>query len=229
MSTKYVALLALLSALFHNPSAIHAQGSGFTYQGHLADNGVAGNGNYDLRFTLFDAPSNGNVIGSPVSASSITVANGLFTVTLNSARLRFRARSGGWNSNGQTGRERGYFHGFDPKAAHYRHSLRSNSRYGDRADQWRADYGRHGQRNPTGARRSSSEPQRRRVRRVSSRRYRIVPDNKRHSGKRRLCADWSDNHAQDLAPEEPDRPGSVLALQPKHRLDGQRDDRVGRR
>ena len=32
-----------------------AQGTAFTYQGRLIDNGVPATGSYDLRFVLFDA------------------------------------------------------------------------------------------------------------------------------------------------------------------------------
>jgi hypothetical protein len=40
-----------------------AQATAFTYQGRLTDAGNPANGNYDLRFQLYDAPTGGNVIG----------------------------------------------------------------------------------------------------------------------------------------------------------------------
>ena len=57
-------------------------GTGFTYQGSLKDGGNPANGQYDFRFTLFDAHTGGNPVGSPVAVSGRQVTNGLFTVTL---------------------------------------------------------------------------------------------------------------------------------------------------
>ncbi|HKP53635.1 MAG TPA: hypothetical protein VJ183_13410 [Chloroflexia bacterium] len=56
-------------------------GSGFTYQGHLLDNGNPANGQYDFVFTLFDALSGGNQVGT-VTLTSQTVSDGLYTATL---------------------------------------------------------------------------------------------------------------------------------------------------
>jgi hypothetical protein len=65
-------------------------GSGFTYQGRLLDGGNPANGTYDLRFTLFDALTGGSQVGSPLTLSSQTVTNGLFTVTLDFGTTAFR-------------------------------------------------------------------------------------------------------------------------------------------
>src|SRR5207302_4141308 len=46
-------------------SPLTTTGSGFTYQGRLKDGGSPANGQYDIVFTLFDAPSAGNQVGSP--------------------------------------------------------------------------------------------------------------------------------------------------------------------
>jgi hypothetical protein len=59
-----------------------AQGTAFTYQGRLAENGNPANGAYELRFALFDALSGGGQIGSPLTNSAVAVINGNFTVTL---------------------------------------------------------------------------------------------------------------------------------------------------
>jgi len=59
-------------------------GTGFTYQGGLSDAGVPANGNYDMIFNLYDAPTNGNAIGSFSIFGAVPVSNGLFTVELNS-------------------------------------------------------------------------------------------------------------------------------------------------
>lgn len=58
-----------------------AQGTAFTYQGQLNDDANPANGNFDLRFTLFDAVTNGDAIGS-LTNTSTSVSNGLFIVTL---------------------------------------------------------------------------------------------------------------------------------------------------
>jgi hypothetical protein len=61
---------------------LHAQGTAFTYQGRLNDNGAPATAIYDLRFTIYDAAANGNVSGGPVTSSTVGVTNGLFTVLL---------------------------------------------------------------------------------------------------------------------------------------------------
>jgi hypothetical protein len=62
----------------------HAQASqttAFTYQGQLNASGAFPTGQYLFTFTLFDASTGGNVVGSPVSENA-QVINGLFTVDL---------------------------------------------------------------------------------------------------------------------------------------------------
>lgn len=60
-----------------------AQSSTFTYQGQLSSSGAATTGLYDLRFTLHDAPSLGNQVGSPQVVAPLGVTNGLFKAELN--------------------------------------------------------------------------------------------------------------------------------------------------
>jgi hypothetical protein len=57
-------------------------GTAFTYQGRLKSAGQPANGNYDLRFALYDASSGNGQIGSPVTNSPVIVTNGNFTVLL---------------------------------------------------------------------------------------------------------------------------------------------------
>src|ERR1019366_6267064 len=57
-------------------------GTAFTYQGRLKSAGQPANGNYDLRFALYDAASGNGLIGSPVSNAPVIVTNGNFTVLL---------------------------------------------------------------------------------------------------------------------------------------------------
>jgi hypothetical protein len=78
------AVLALLtlSTLNFQLSTAHAQGTAFTYQGRLNDGANPANGTYDLRFTVYDSPSGGLVVGGPLTNAPTAVSNGLFTVTL---------------------------------------------------------------------------------------------------------------------------------------------------
>ena len=71
----------LLAAVFAASNAT-AQTTQFTYQGKLTDNGATINALYDFVFTLWDAPTNGNQIGSPVSVQNTAVVDGIFTVKL---------------------------------------------------------------------------------------------------------------------------------------------------
>lgn len=54
-----------------------------TYQGRLSDGNTAANGEYDLRFTVFDALTNGTAQSSSVRIENAQVTNGIFTVPLN--------------------------------------------------------------------------------------------------------------------------------------------------
>jgi hypothetical protein len=75
-----------LLAICYLPSAIgfsvFAQGTAFSYQGRLNDGGSPATGIYDLRFTVCDALTNGNIIAGPLTNSATGVTNGLFAVTL---------------------------------------------------------------------------------------------------------------------------------------------------
>ncbi len=53
----------------------------FTYQGRLQDAGQPAGGKYDFRFTLYDAPAAGTVLGVVVQ-TNVPVVNGLFAVDL---------------------------------------------------------------------------------------------------------------------------------------------------
>jgi hypothetical protein len=54
-----------------------------TYQGRLSDVGAAANGQYDLRFTAFDALTGGAAQSAVVAIENAQVTNGIFTVQLN--------------------------------------------------------------------------------------------------------------------------------------------------
>src|SRR5882724_7742835 len=75
------AFLLLLATLTPQLST-WAQGTDFTYQGHLTDGGNPANGtNYGMVFYLYDAPTNGYQLDS-LPIGSVPVSNGLFTVDL---------------------------------------------------------------------------------------------------------------------------------------------------
>ncbi len=82
MKNKLFAILALLllCTLPSQLSTAFAQGTAFTYQGQLDDGTNAANGAYDLRFHLYNAVTNGNLIAGPITNLATPVSNGLFTV-----------------------------------------------------------------------------------------------------------------------------------------------------
>jgi hypothetical protein len=57
-------------------------GTAFTYQGQLTEAGAPATGQYDLQFTLYDAPSGGTQVGPRLSTNAVAVSEGLFTVSL---------------------------------------------------------------------------------------------------------------------------------------------------
>lgn len=63
-------------------SPARAQGTSFTYQGHLNDGARPADGSYDLRFGVFDQPSAIAAIAGPLTNSAVAISNGVFTVTL---------------------------------------------------------------------------------------------------------------------------------------------------
>ena len=75
------ALLALLT-LNLQPSTAHAQGTAFTYQGQLQNNGALASGTYNLQFSLYTNSAGGTAVAGPVTNSAVAVTNGLFTVTM---------------------------------------------------------------------------------------------------------------------------------------------------
>ncbi|MGP8234995.1 MAG: hypothetical protein ACLQVW_06270, partial [Limisphaerales bacterium] len=74
----FVSILGLLSAL----GQAAAQGTAFTYQGQLNDNGTPANGSYDLSFGLFNVATGEKTVVAPRTNSAVCVTNGQFTVIL---------------------------------------------------------------------------------------------------------------------------------------------------
>jgi hypothetical protein len=77
-------LLFVLAALAAEPLKATPLGTSFTYQGRLTDGAIPANGNYDLKFSLYDANVGGLLVGTPTSITlaPVLVTNGLFTVSL---------------------------------------------------------------------------------------------------------------------------------------------------
>lgn len=57
--------------------------STINYQGRLANAGAAANGNYDFRFTLYNAASGGAAQSETLTTPNVAVSNGVFTAQLN--------------------------------------------------------------------------------------------------------------------------------------------------
>jgi hypothetical protein len=89
-------LLALMAGLAaaQTPQATPL-GTDFTYQGQLKQDGNPMDGTCDFRFSLWDAPSDGNPIGSTQSPPPVGVADGTFTVQLDFGSDAFRG-DGRW-------------------------------------------------------------------------------------------------------------------------------------
>jgi hypothetical protein len=66
-------------------SPLAAVGSGFTYQGQLKSSNNPVNGTCDFQFSLYDAVSGGAQVGATQTIPAVNVANGVFTVVLNSS------------------------------------------------------------------------------------------------------------------------------------------------
>ena len=79
---KHISLTALLLAVITSSIPAAPLGTAFTYQGRLNSGTNPVTGNYDLKFALYNALTNGTLTGGPVTNSAVGVTNGLFTVAL---------------------------------------------------------------------------------------------------------------------------------------------------
>ena len=82
MKLKSVSAALAFLACSCPPILAAPSGTAFTYQGKLTDSGQPANGIYDLRFTIYDALANGQVVGGPLTNTATSLFNGLFTLTL---------------------------------------------------------------------------------------------------------------------------------------------------
>jgi hypothetical protein len=74
--------LTLLAALNLQPATAFAQGTAFTYQGRLNNNGSPAAGTFNLTFALFNTNASGVAIAGPITNNAVFVTNGLFTVLI---------------------------------------------------------------------------------------------------------------------------------------------------
>jgi hypothetical protein len=85
MKTKFklltVSAWALACLTFWTTTAF-SQGTAFTYQGRLQNNGAPANGSYDLKLSLFSTNQSGVPFGPTITNAAVPVTNGLFTATL---------------------------------------------------------------------------------------------------------------------------------------------------
>ena len=82
---RWLMLLALSTfTTFYvaQPSTAFAQGTAFSYQGSLQNNGSPASGTYNLQFSLFNVNSGGSAVAGPVTTNGVIVTNGLFTVLI---------------------------------------------------------------------------------------------------------------------------------------------------
>ncbi|RFF26925.1 hypothetical protein DZK25_09965, partial [Wenzhouxiangella sp. 15181] len=61
----------------------------FTYQGELEQSGTPADGDYDFRFTLWDAESSGTKLQGPVEDTRVPVNDGLFTANIDFGSIVF--------------------------------------------------------------------------------------------------------------------------------------------
>ena len=93
MNRKIITLV--VSILFSCALSGDPLGTGFTYQGELKQLGAPANGPFDFRFLLFDIDVGGSSIADPVLLEDVDVADGVFTVELDSRRDTSRFSSCG--------------------------------------------------------------------------------------------------------------------------------------
>jgi len=89
----FLALMSLLAT----PVGLVASaplGTAFTYQGQLLQGSSPATGSYALRFTLFDAVTNGNTVAGPITNNAVVVANGLLTVVVDFGAPVFNGNAG---------------------------------------------------------------------------------------------------------------------------------------
>jgi hypothetical protein len=80
MNRFRIAILALVALAAH--TGAQAQGTAFTYQGHLTEAQSPATGLYEFEFRIFNSLSAGAQVGSTVLSGPLAVTNGLFTAVI---------------------------------------------------------------------------------------------------------------------------------------------------
>lgn len=91
-SARFITRLSIavgVAALCGSAVAQTAVSSAFTYQAQIKASGTPLDGTADLQFTLFDAATLGNVVGSTQTVLGANVVDGLFTAQLNFGAAAF--------------------------------------------------------------------------------------------------------------------------------------------
>jgi hypothetical protein len=83
MKPNFVESALACMLLFPMTVVGQALDAAFTYQGQLKQSGAPLNGTADFEFNLFNASSGGVVVGGTNAVNNVSVADGLFTVSLN--------------------------------------------------------------------------------------------------------------------------------------------------
>ena len=99
MRVQQKVLCRLLAAVCFLAAALNlsAQGTAISYQGRLNDSGAPANTNYDFRFAVFTAPTNGAQVSVSVTNLAVPVSNGLFSVILDFGPGVFNGTANGSN------------------------------------------------------------------------------------------------------------------------------------
>jgi hypothetical protein len=82
LTRNRILTLLCLSFLLLGLHSSPGQGTLFTYQGVLANNGSAVNGTNAMKFSLWTAANAGSPVGTPITNSAVAVTSGSFTVGL---------------------------------------------------------------------------------------------------------------------------------------------------
>ncbi len=77
-----IALMGIIICAFSAARLAQAQTTAFTYQGRLLQGGSPANGKFDIKFTGFNAATNGQVVANTVTNSAIVVNSGAFITTI---------------------------------------------------------------------------------------------------------------------------------------------------
>ncbi len=82
MKLTHILATMVIAAVHACAASAGTTDTALTYQGELKQNGSPANGEFDMQFTLWDAPEGGNQVGPFVTRNNVPVIDGLFTVEL---------------------------------------------------------------------------------------------------------------------------------------------------